>query len=130
MVDNALVVAEKAWDKWVAGDLEGFLSLWDAGGEWTISGQSQISGTRHGHDEIRQFIDLMFKISGGTLKARPLELARASEDSVLGFYHLEAHRVGASIDQDGFQRLLLRNGKIVSIHNVAANQYEIDEFFM
>jgi ketosteroid isomerase-like protein len=130
VADNALVVAEKAWDKWVAGDVDGFLSMWDPAGEWTISGQSQISGTTRGHEDIRRLIELMFRISDGTLKARPLELARASEDAVLGYYHLEAHRRGASIDQDGFQRILTRTGKIVSLHNVAVNQYEIDEFFM
>jgi hypothetical protein len=39
-------------------------------------------------------------MSGGTLKAHPLELGAAGEESVLGFFRVEAQRPGATIDQD------------------------------
>ena len=49
---DALDVAKKAWDRWVAADLDGFLSLFDAEGAWIIAGQSQIGGTWRGPNEI------------------------------------------------------------------------------
>jgi hypothetical protein len=70
---SPLAVAREAGDKWVAADLEGFLSLWDPTGVWTNAGNSQISGTRRGHDEIAKVAQIVF--SGGTFKARPIELA-------------------------------------------------------
>ena len=126
---SPLAVAREAWDKWVAGDLEGFLGLWDPGGEWTNTGHSQLSGTRRGHDEIAKTAHTAFELSGGTLKARPIDLVAAGEDSVLGYCHVEAQRPGATINQDALQRFVVRNGKIVSLHNVYYDQDELDAFY-
>ena len=63
------------------------------------------------------------------MKARPLELAEAGADSVLGYFHLEASRPDATIDQDGLQRFVVRNGKIVSLHNLFADLAEVDAFY-
>ena len=49
---SALSVAQKAWECWVAADLDGFLSLWHEDGVWTNAGHSRISGQRQGHQAI------------------------------------------------------------------------------
>ena len=121
-----LTIAQKAWDCWVAADLEGFLALWDADGVWTMPGHSQISGSWRGLDEIAKVAQTAFEVSGGTLKARPLELAEAGADSVLGSFHLEASRPDATIGQDGLQRFVVRNGKIASLHNLFSDLAEVD----
>ena len=126
---SALAVVEHAWDRWVAADLEGFLAHWDADGVWTMPGESQILGTWRGHDKIAEVARLAFELSGGTLQARPLELAAAGEDSVLSYFHFEASRPGASLDQDGLQRFVVRNGKIVSLHNMFADVAAADAFY-
>jgi hypothetical protein len=33
--ESAMTVAQRAWDYWVAADLEGFLTCWDVDGIWT-----------------------------------------------------------------------------------------------
>jgi len=48
---------------------------------------------------------------------------------VLGYFHLEASRPGATIDQDGLQRFVVRNGKIVSLDNLFADLDEVDAFY-
>ncbi len=126
---SALSVAQKAWDFWVAADLEGFLTCWEADGVWTLQGHSRIAGTWRGPDEIAKAAQTAFEVSGGTLKARPLELVEAGADSVLGFFHVEASRPGATIDQDGLQRFVVRNGKIASLHNLFADVDEFDAFY-
>ena len=56
-------------------------------------------------------VRVAFEVSGGTLKARPIELAAADENSVLGYFQLDAQRPGATIHQHGFQRWVVRRGK-------------------
>ena len=129
MADDALTVATKAWEKWVAADLEGFLALWAPDGVWTMAGSSRISGEHKGLDAIAAVAGLAFEVSGGTLKAAPIELAAAGPDSVFGYFHLSAERPGASLDQDGLQRFVVRDGKMVSLHNLWSNQAEVEAFF-
>ena len=110
-------------------DLEGFVKLWDPDGVWTHSGHSQISGPHSGHWEIAEMVRIAHEVSGGTLKAQPIELVAASENSVLGYFQLDAQRPGAVIHQYGFQRWVVDNGKIVSLDTVYCDQDEFDEFF-
>ena len=126
---SALTVVQQAWDRWMAVDLEGFLALWDADGVWTMPGHSQISGTWRGHDEIAKVAQIAFEVSGGTLQAHPIELAAAGEDAVLGYFHVEASRADASLDQDGLQRFVVRDGKIISLHNMFADVAAADAFY-
>lgn len=127
--ESAMTVAQRAWDFWVAADLEGFLTCWDADGVWTLQGHSQISGTWRGPGEIAKVAQTAFEVSGGTLKARPLELVEAGTDSVLGYFHVEASRPDATLDQDGLQRFVVRNGKIASLHNLFADLDQFDAFY-
>jgi ketosteroid isomerase-like protein len=127
--ESALTVAQAAWDRWVAEDLEGFLALWEAEGVWTMPGRSRISGVFRGVGEIAKVAQIAFEVSGGTLKARPIELAASGADSVLGYFHMNASRPGATIDQDGLQRIVIRNGKLVSLHNLFTDLDEVDEFY-
>ena len=127
--ERALTVAQRAWDFWVAADLEGFLTCWAADGVWTLQGHSQIAGTWRGPDEIAKAAQTAFEVSGGTLKARPLELVEAGADSVLGYFHVEASRPDATIDQDGLQRFVVRNGNITLLHNLFSDVDEFDAFY-
>ena len=129
MADDALVVAQKAWDAWVAGDLDAFLALWHENGVWTNAGRSAITRERHGVSEIGELARAVGEYSGGTLKATPLELAQSGPNTVLGYFRVEAQRPEASIDQVGLQRLVITDGKIESLHNMYADVYEQDEFY-
>jgi ketosteroid isomerase-like protein len=114
---------------WAVEDLDGFVKLWDPDGVWTHSGHSQISGPHSGHWEIAEMVRITHEISGGTLRAQPIELVAASEHSVLGYFQLDAQRPGATIHQFGFQRWMVDNGRIMSLDNVYCDQDEFDEFF-
>jgi uncharacterized protein (TIGR02246 family) len=127
--DSALAIAQQAWDRWVAEDLEGFLALWDSDGVWTLPGQSRISGQWRGVDQIAQAAQIAFEVSGGTLKAHPIELVASGPDSVLGYFHFVASRPDASLDQDGLQRFVVRNGKIASLDNMFADVAAADAFY-
>ncbi len=126
--DSALSVAQQAWDRWIAPDLDGFIDLWDPSGVWTMPGHSQIAGAWRGHDEIRKVAQIAFEVSAGTLEARPLELA-ATGDVVLGRFHLKASRPGATLDQDALQRFEIRGTKMASLLNLWTDIEQVDNFF-
>jgi hypothetical protein len=48
---------------------------------------------------------------------------------VLGYFHITAERPGAFLDQDGLQRFVVRDGKMVSLHNVWTDQAAVDTFY-
>jgi hypothetical protein len=79
------------------------------------------SGEWRGLDQIAKVAQIAFEVSGGTLKARPIELVAAGPESVLGYFHFEANRPDASLDQDGLQRFVVRSGMIMSLHNMFAD---------
>ena len=130
MTDTSpLAIAQNAWEKWMASDLDAFVSLWDPAGVWTQSGHSQMSGSFRGHDGIIKLAQTVFEISGGTAKAHPIELVASGDDAVLGYAHVEATRPGATLNQDVLQRFVIQNGRIVSLHNLYYDQDEADAFF-
>ena len=126
---SALSVAQKAWEYWVAADLDGFLSLWHEDGVWTNAGHSQISGPTQGREAIGRVAQTVFEVSGGTFKATPVELVASGDDAVLGRFHMVAERDGAAVDQDGLQRMVIRDGKIVTLDNLFSDEAAMDAFF-
>jgi ketosteroid isomerase-like protein len=127
--DDALAVARRAWERWVAADLEGFLAMWAPDGVWTMAGTSRISGSHKGIEAIGEVARLAFELSGGTLKAAPKELAASGPESVLGYFHMTAEREDAALDQDGLQRMIIRDGKLVSLHNVWTDEAAVNRFY-
>src|SRR4051812_44298291 len=115
---SALTVAQKAWEFWVAADLDGFLSLWHEEGVWTNAGHSQISGARQGHQAIGDVARTVFELSGGTFKAHPVELVASGDDTVLGRFHMVAERDNVTLEQDGLQRMVVHDGQVVTLDNL------------
>jgi uncharacterized protein len=126
---GALAVVQQAWDCWVAGDLDGFLAVWDGDGVWTMPGNSQLSGQWRGLEQIRKVAEIAFEVSGGTLEARPIEVVSAGDESVLGYFHFTASRPDASLDQDALQRWVVRGAKVVSMQNMFADVAAVDAFY-
>jgi ketosteroid isomerase-like protein len=126
---EALAVVEKAWDRWVAGDLDGLLEYFNPDGVLITSGRSQVSGEARGHDAIRDWAHRIFELAEGNFKAAPTEMAAVNETTVLVRFGVEAHRADTSINQFELQRVALENGKVAEVYNIYADQYEFDAFF-
>ena len=126
---SALSVAQKAWECWIAADLDGFLSLWHEDGVWTNAGQSQISGAHQGHQAIGDVARTVFELSGGTFKAHPIELVASGDDAVLGRFHMVADRDNVTLEQEGLQRMVVRDGKLVTLDNLFSDERAMDAFF-
>lgn len=126
---EAVTVVQKAWDCWVAGDLDGLLGYFTPDCVLITSGRSQVSGEVRGHDAIREWAHRLFALAEGDFKAAPTEMAAVNESTILVRFGVEAHRADASINSFALQRITMENGKCASIHNVYADQYEFDAFF-
>jgi ketosteroid isomerase-like protein len=126
---EAVTVVQKAWDCWVAGDLDGLLGYFTPDCVLITSGRSQVSGEVRGHDAIREWAHRLFAVAEGDFKAAPTEMAAVNESTILVRFGVEAHRGDASIDSFALQRITMEKGKCASIHNVYADQYEFDAFF-
>jgi ketosteroid isomerase-like protein len=126
---EALAIVEKAWDRWVAGDLDGLLEYFNPDGVLITSGRSQVSGEARGHDAIRDWAHRLFQIAEGDFKAAPTEMAAVNDTTVLVRFGVEAHRADASINHFALQRVSFENGKLAEVYNVYADQYQFDAFF-
>ena len=80
---EALAIVEKAWDCWVAGDLDGLLRYFNPDGVLITSGRSPVSGVARGHDAIRDWAHRLFTLAEGNFKAAPTEMAAVNESTVL-----------------------------------------------
>jgi hypothetical protein len=96
---------------------------------WTNAGHSRISGPRQGHQAIGDVARTVFELSGGTFKAHPVELVASGDDAVLGRFHMVAERDGVTLDQDGMQRIVVRDGKLASLDNLFSDERAMDAFF-
>jgi hypothetical protein len=56
-------------------------------------------------------------------------LPASGRESVLRYYHITAEREGATLDQDGLQRMIIRDGKLVSLHNVWTDEAAVNSFY-
>lgn len=106
-----------------------FLSLWHEDGVWTNAGHSQISGARQGHQAIGDVARIVFELSGGTFKAHPVELVASGDDAVLGRFHMVAERDNVTLDQEGLQRMVVRDGQLVTLDNLFSDERAMDAFF-
>ena len=71
----------------------------------------------------------MFELSGGTFKAHPIELVASGDDAVLGRFHMVAARDNVTLEQEGLQRMVVRDGKLVTLDNLFSDESAMDAFF-
>jgi ketosteroid isomerase-like protein len=107
--DN-LEVIKKAYAAFSAGDVEAVVSNWDDDLEWFIPGNSKVSGTYHGKDEVLGFFAKLAEKSFTTKPSRFL----ADDDVVVVLAHTT---VGEESDHQA-DVFTFRDGKIVKAESV------------
>jgi len=105
-----LEVIKKAYAAFSAGDVEAVVSNWDDDLEWFIPGNSKVSGTYHGKDEVLGFFAKLAEKSFTTKPSRFL----ADDDVVVVLAHTT---VGGESDHQA-DVFTFRDGKIVKAESL------------
>ncbi len=107
MVSQNVEIAKKAYEAFGAGDLETVLSTFDDNVEFVLTGNSTISGTYRGKDEVTKFFAKLAEKSFRTTPSRFL----ADGDVVVAIGQITAGGESApEVDLSTF-----RDGKIVKL---------------
>lgn len=102
-------VVRKAYDAFIAGDMDTVRSMFADDATWTVTGNGAISGTKEGADAIMAYFEELFSKSDGTMVVSLLDLA-AGEDHVLSLQRQTARRNDGSLDVGGVIVWQVRDG--------------------
>lgn len=115
MSTEAIDVAGKAWETWMAGDIEGFLATLADDGVMTLPGDAPTSGVFNGPAEVGGWAQTLFELSGGTIDAKVEGLGDVGDGIVLASMWAKATRGDKVLDQRMLQRFEIRDGKVKRI---------------
>jgi uncharacterized protein len=103
--------AKKGYEAYAAGDVETALSDFDDGVEWTIPGNSTISGTYRGKDK---FIELLVKLAEKSFSTKPDRYLADGDDVVVITKITAGGESGLQADV-----LTYRDGKVVKALSIS-----------
>jgi len=104
-------VAKKAYAAYGVGDIETALATFDDGVEWSIPGNSTLSGTYHGKGE---FIELLGKLAEKSFTTTPERIVGDGDDVVVVTKTTAGGESGLQADV-----LTYRDGKLVKAVSIA-----------
>jgi len=104
-------VAKKAYAAYGVGDIETALATFDDGIEWSIPGNSTLSGTYHGKGE---FIELLGKLAEKSFTTTPERIVGDGDDVVVVTKTTAGGESGLQADV-----LTYRDGKLVKALSIA-----------
>ena len=109
--DQNVETTKKGYEAFAAGDVESALDNFDDAIEWTLGGNSQVSGTYRGKDEV---LGLLAKLGEQSLKTKPSRFI-ADDDVVVVLTEVTAGGE-TSAEADVY---IFRDGKIVQAQSYA-----------
>ena len=111
MASENIETAKKGYDAYATGDVEAALSDFDDDVEWTIPGNSTISGTYRGKDK---FMELLGKLAEKSFTTTPERILGDGDDVVVITKITTAGESGLQADV-----LTYRDGKLVKAVSIA-----------
>ena len=116
MASENIELVRRAFERYSAGDVDGWVACWDAAGEWTPTAAGEVEGsarTYRGHDELRAFhAEIEDALSGVTVQASDY---REVGDTVVALGQLRGKGAasGAAFEQEFGWVFEVRDGRIV-----------------
>ena len=124
-----VAVVRRLYEAVAAGDLAAVGACFREDAVWHLPGTSPIAGTHRGWPAIRD--DLFARqgpLSGGTFRARLLDLAVGSE-YIVAVVHATAEHAGQRLDLTVCQLMRVEGGKIVEVRGHYSDQVALDAFW-
>lgn len=111
MASENVEIAKKAYDAYAAGDVETALTTFDDDIEWSIPGNSTLSGDYRGKDK---FMELLGKLAEKSFTTTPERIVGDGDDVVVITTITAGGESGLQADV-----LTYRNGKLVKALSIA-----------
>jgi ketosteroid isomerase-like protein len=93
---NALRM-RRAVEKFMARDMEGFLSYFADDVVWRTGGDNALTGVRRGKDEVVRWFEIWDEKTGGSHVIEPVDVL-ADDRHLVVFLRIKAEREGASLN--------------------------------
>jgi ketosteroid isomerase-like protein len=97
-----------------AGDLAALDGLFADDVVWTIPGETRVSGTYRGRDEILAMLRSLHELTGGSYRVEPLWLVADDEHAAVA-YRATGEREGRSIDLVQVLACTVRDGRLAEV---------------
>lgn len=118
----------RGYAAFAAGDIDTVLGVFADDIAWHISGQSQISGDYHGHQEVVGFFGRLMELTGGTFRLEVHDvLANDTHGAVLVTVY--AQRDGEQFEMREVHTWHLAGGKATEFWAFEDDTAETDRFF-
>jgi uncharacterized protein len=118
----------RGYDAFAAGDIDTVLGLFAPDIVWHVSGDSQVSGEYHGHQEVMAFLGKTMDLTGGTFR---LEVHDVLANDTIGAVLVTAYaqREGNSFEMPEVHTWRLADGKLTEFRGFVEDSAETDRFF-
>jgi ketosteroid isomerase-like protein len=116
MAGESVELVRRAFERYSAGDVDGWVACWDAAGEWTPTAAREVEGsarTYRGHAELRKFhAEIEDALAGVTVRAS--DYREVGETVVvLGELRGRGAASGATFEQEFGWVFEVHDGRIV-----------------
>jgi ketosteroid isomerase-like protein len=117
-----------AFEAFARGDIAGFRSFFAPAFVWHVSSPKRFAGDRHGWAEFQQYLELLARETGGTMRMEPFELF-ASDAYAVALLRISRTRAGRSLSNFAVQVVRFEDGLIVEAWFLDDVPYELDELY-
>jgi uncharacterized protein len=121
-MSSSVEVVEKMYHCFKSGDMEVFA----ADLKWHLPGHHPLAGTKQGIDEVLAFFG---RLRGLGLQVTPLGMGELNSGTVVEIYRATGSVDGATLEALNCNHYTVRDGKILEVQVLMADQHGYDAFF-
>jgi uncharacterized protein (TIGR02246 family) len=123
-------VVRRMYEAFTAGDGEAMSQLLAPDVVWITPGDSRISGTYKGQEDVFKVFALCGEISEGTMSIELGSIKAAGANTVISDHRVTAHRHdGATLDVHETETWTVEDGRITRVDESNDNPQAMDAFF-
>jgi ketosteroid isomerase-like protein len=129
MFDNPNVITLMAvLEAFNRGDIDAVVDKVDPEVVYHVRGNSQVSGTFHGPEELAGVLQRIKALTDGTMSGTP-DVVLADENSVMMYLHVTGTRPdGRTYDNHQAYLYRFRNGKLIEGQTIPVDQHAFEAF--
>jgi ketosteroid isomerase-like protein len=118
-----------ALDAFSRGDMPAFRAFFDERLVWHVSSPKRFAGDRHGWSAFLDYLSVLSRETGGTLRIEPPFQVFASDTYGVALLRISRTRGGRSLSNQAAQVVRFENGLIVEGWFLDENPYDLDELY-